>query len=233
VIALVLIAALLIPSTSTSATDAPKWTSAMVGNASKVWGTPYIVGGLHRYGKYNRHFDSYLPVTVKGVYYPGFKAMASSIPRGSWVLYDIERWPWTPLIEQQHPLGYMKRFTDLAHRYGLKVILAPGPSLCGVWAGCTRNPRSYVSTLIKGAYDAGGDIVNLMLLSWQCNPSVYAYGARLARSYVPRWKLVAEQWTKGPPPSRSHFGKCSWSTLQTSWSAAKPYVSGRWVGWWG
>jgi hypothetical protein len=224
VIALVLIAALLMPTT---------WTSAMVGEKSKVWGTPYIVNGLKQYAASNRHFDSYFPVTVNGIYYPGFKARVSSIPSGSWVLYDIEKWPWTPLIEQQHPLRYMKRFTDLAHSYGLKVILAPGPNLCGAWAGCVRSPGSYASTLIKGAYQAGGNIINLMLLSWQCKPSAYAYGAKVARAYVPRWKLVAEQWTQGPPPSRSHSGMCSWSTLQTSWKAAEPYVSGRWVGWWG
>ena len=224
VLSVALVLALLMPST---------WTLAMVETKSKVWGTPYVVNGFSQYGKYYRHFDSYLPVIVKGAYFPGFKAKAASIPAGSWVLYDIERWPWTPLIEQQHPLRYMKRFAYLAHAHGLKVILAPGPSLCGIWGGCVRTPGSYASTLIKGAYAAGGDIINLMLLSWQCKPSSYAHAARVARLYVPRWRLVAEQWTKGPPPSPSHSGLCSWSTLQASWYGAKPYVSGRWVGWWG
>lgn len=61
--------------------------------------------------------------------YKTFKAHASSLPKGSWVMYDNEHWPQTPLREQRDPAAYMKDFVITAHAHNLKVILAPAVDL--------------------------------------------------------------------------------------------------------
>lgn len=50
-------------------------------------------------------------------------------PAYTWVMYDPEYWPATPLAEQQNPATYMQQFGQLAHAHGLKVIEAPGRDL--------------------------------------------------------------------------------------------------------
>lgn len=45
------------------------------------------------------------------------------------VLFDIEKWPATPLAEQQNPPAYMVRFSKLARAHGLFPILAPARDL--------------------------------------------------------------------------------------------------------
>ncbi len=50
-------------------------------------------------------------------------------PNFRWVLYDNEHWSKTPIIEQQNPVLYEQLFTNLAHKYGYKVILSPSQDL--------------------------------------------------------------------------------------------------------
>ncbi len=55
------------------------------------------------------------------------------IPRGiQAVMYDPEKWPYTPLDEQIHPGKYMWKFALLAHRHGYYVIITPHPGLVDV-----------------------------------------------------------------------------------------------------
>lgn len=57
--------------------------------------------------------------------YADFQARVSTLPPGSWVLYDNESWRYTPHDEQTDPGAYMADFVTLAHGHGLHAILAP------------------------------------------------------------------------------------------------------------
>ena len=95
--------------------------------------------------------------------YTSFAAFAADIasrrlPRGDHaVMYDIEKWAATPLVEQQHPLEYMTRFSKLARAHGLLPILAPGRDLVLAPGGsCVKRPgetlsRAYIRCGLAGA----------------------------------------------------------------------------------
>lgn len=56
----------------------------------------------------------------------GLHSIAPSLIRGTWVMYDIERWSHTPKSEQAKPFRSMQRFVDAARSYGFVAVLAPG-----------------------------------------------------------------------------------------------------------
>jgi len=49
-----------------------------------------------------------------------------------WVMYDPENWTSTPVSEQQDPVTYLRKFGQLAHANGFKVIMAPARDLSSV-----------------------------------------------------------------------------------------------------
>src|SRR5580693_658414 len=80
--------------------------------------------------------------TVKNTYiYKSYAAFAADVAAGRLpgsvhaVLYDIEKWPATPLGEQRSPQFYMRRFSALARAHGLLPILAPARDLALVPGG--------------------------------------------------------------------------------------------------
>jgi hypothetical protein len=72
--------------------------------------------------------------------YQKFAQAVGQLHSGQWVMYDNEHWSHTPVKEQRDPAAYMRRFAQLAHRHGLKVIEAPARDLMSVPGGdCIRN----------------------------------------------------------------------------------------------
>lgn len=73
--------------------------------------------------------------------YAAFAKKVGQLHRGQWVLYDNEHWSLTPVDEQRHPAKYMRKFAQLAHSHGLKVIETPARDLMSVpGADCVRQP---------------------------------------------------------------------------------------------
>ena len=53
-----------------------------------------------------------------------------TVPQGTrWILLDLEKWQYTPLVEQKDPLKYYSMASDYAKRNGYGLIAAPGLSL--------------------------------------------------------------------------------------------------------
>jgi hypothetical protein len=78
-----------------------------------------------------RDFDSYQ--AIRAAFSQG------TIPAGvKGILYDNERWPGTPLIEQQHPFTYVEQAAALVHRHGLIFISTPAADL-----NTTLNPSHH------------------------------------------------------------------------------------------
>jgi hypothetical protein len=93
--------------------------------------------------------------------YAAFAAEIASgrLPRSDHaVLYDIEKWRATPLIEQQNPRAYMLMFSKLARAHGLLPILAPGRDLMLVrGASCQKRANENLSEAYVRCDLAGAD----------------------------------------------------------------------------
>ena len=109
-------------------------------------------------------------------------------PSYTWVMYDPEYWPATPLPEQQNPAAYMQQFGQLAHANGLKVIEAPGRDLGLVpGATCPQTPGEnldhwFLRCNIPGAAAAAGDLIVIQDQVNTTNPTEFDYLYTTARA---------------------------------------------------
>jgi hypothetical protein len=108
---------------------------------------------------------------VPALVYQSYAKFASDIASHAisssyqWVMYDPEKWSLTPLNEQQDPVQYMRRFGQLAHQHGLKVIATPGRDLGLVTGAACPKARGekldqwYLSCDLAGAAAASSDLL--------------------------------------------------------------------------
>lgn len=157
--------------------------------------------------------------TVRNTYiYKSYAAFAGDLAAGRLpgtvhaVLYDIEKWPATPLDEQQHPQAAMRRFSALARAHGLLPILAPARDLALVPGGtCARRGGENLSEAYLRCGLAGADqgAAALVVQSQAEEFSVPAFRrfvaavARQARAGNPRIAVLAQLATAplGQPAS--------------------------------
>ena len=55
-------------------------------------------------------------------------------PQVNGIMYDYERWPFTPEREQRNPVDYVKQAADLVHAHGLLFLTAPAVNLVAALA---------------------------------------------------------------------------------------------------
>jgi hypothetical protein len=75
------------------------------------------------------------------------------------VLYDIEHWRFTPLWQQNHPVLAMGNFVRLAHKRGLRAMIAPSGAIRKQQPGWAGVPADYL--LVQGQ-------------GMQCDPVLFA-----------------------------------------------------------
>ncbi|HEV7207120.1 MAG TPA: hypothetical protein VGN54_00105 [Mycobacteriales bacterium] len=109
-------------------------------------------------------------------------ALAASVAAGRLpaqvrtVLYDPERWAFTPRAEQVAPFAAVRQAAAAAHAHGLQLIVSPALDLMGV-AGPGGGPywRGYLAAgLAAGVALAGADVVEVQAQSLEANPAAYA-----------------------------------------------------------
>jgi hypothetical protein len=119
----------------------------------------------------NPVLDNFRTTPVLG--YRSYAAFAADIAAGAigpWfkaVLYDNEKWPDTPLAEQEDPWTYMPMFGQLAHANGLRFVATPARDLGNV--ATSRYPKRpgerldqwYVRTNVAGAAAQTADIAQV------------------------------------------------------------------------
>jgi len=89
---------------------------------------------------------------------------AGSVPATvKYVLYDNERWAFTPTVEQQQPMAYAKRAAAVAHDHGMKLIFAPAVNLATVAGGQPGSQRfdEFVRLGLAGQAAQSADVVEL------------------------------------------------------------------------
>jgi hypothetical protein len=157
--------------------------------------------------------------TVKNTYiYKSYAAFAADVAAGRLpssvhaVLYDIEKWPATPLGEQRSPQSYMRRFSALARAHGLLPVLAPARDLALVPGGsCAKRgsenlSEAYLRCGLAGA-DQGAAALVVQSQAEEFNVTAFrhfvAAVARQARAGNPRIAVLAQLATAplGQPAS--------------------------------
>ena len=92
------------------------------------------------------------------------------------VMYDYEKWQFTPEAEQQNPADYVKRAADLVHAQGLLFLTAPAVNLVTVMAPAADRNRLYNSYLRLGiAADAAryADVFDIQAQRFERNTELY------------------------------------------------------------
>lgn len=139
--------------------------------------------------------------------YTSYAAFAADIASGRLpgpyhaVMFDIEKWPATPLTEQQNPRAYMARFSELARAHGLFPILAPARDLvlargatCAKHTGEDLN-QAYLRCGLAGAVAHAGALVVQSQVNQSRVPlfrSFLAEAARQARAANPAILVLAQ-----------------------------------------
>jgi hypothetical protein len=139
------------------------------GNTGHFFNTPASFGTGHK-ASADPVTDGFAANAV--LVYDSYAQFAADIrhhsisPAYKWVLYDPEEWPQTPATEQLEPARYLRKFGELAHANGYRVIEAPGRDLgnvAGPGSSCPKRPGEsldpwYIRCNIAGAAAAAADV---------------------------------------------------------------------------
>jgi len=150
----------------------------MIANSALSQLTPAVQSNLNQAGNYvivppnsppTLSFSAQKITTYKS--YADFQLAIQkhAVPAGTTgILLDLERWQFTPLVEQQDPLKYYAMASVLARRYGYYLIAAPGLSLI---PGDFPQKLAYISRSdFYGKLSQYAQIVEVQSQSLEFNP---------------------------------------------------------------
>lgn len=93
--------------------------------------------------------DPLLPNATYVMSFADYQQMVDAISSGSipsyikWILYDDEKWPSTPVAQQQQPFTYEAEAQTVAHEHGLGLIFTPAANLTTVLSTAYSNATKY------------------------------------------------------------------------------------------
>ena len=140
------------------------------------------------------------------------------------VLYDPEAWSFTPASEQRDPVRAAAQAAGVAHRHGLRFIVAPALDLTTVLARGLTGSRAHAFLRLGLAARLArtADAVELQAQSLERSPAAYgsfvARGAAQARSADPGVTVLAGLSTNpsGPPVSGDELTRDVAATRSTA-----------------
>jgi hypothetical protein len=145
------------------------------------------------------------------------------------IMYDYERWHFTPQDEQRNPAEYLKRAADLVHARGLLFITAPAVNIVMVMAPDSPD-RQYDTYLRLGvAADAAryADVFDIQAQGSERNTEYYANfvqrAAAQARQANPHVVVLAGLSTQ---PSGQNVTA---DNILRAITATRQYVDGYWL----
>lgn len=137
-----------------------------------------------------------------------FKAVTGLVPpSGGWcdyLLFDLEKWNYSPLDEQRAPIDSLRRFGQLAHGLGFKVIATPGSDLA--WVKGTQVPGGgmragekpwewFLRNEVAACAARFSDMIDIQAQPWVNDIAVYSSyvhpAASQARAANPHVKVLA------------------------------------------
>jgi hypothetical protein len=99
------------------------------------------------------------------------------------VMYDYEKWRFTPEDEQRNPDAYLKRAADLVHSKGLLFLTAPAVNLVTVMApgtGGARLAETYLKLEIAANAARYADVFDIQAQRFEHDAGLYASFVRQA-----------------------------------------------------
>jgi hypothetical protein len=111
------------------------------------------------------------------------KEMPSLGPEVRGVMYDYERWRFTPEQEQRNPAGYVKQAADLVHARGLLFLTAPAVNLVkGIEPMARPEQMDEIYLRLGIAADAAryADVFDIQAQRFESDTKRYANFVRLA-----------------------------------------------------
>jgi hypothetical protein len=121
-----------------------------------------------------------------------------SLPPGvKGILYDIEKWQFTPEEEQRNPAYYEKLAAELVHAHGLIFVATPAADLVAVLAPEQRSKRYDAYLRLGLAADAAryADVIDIQAQGAELNTELYAnfvrHAAAQARQANPKVIVLA------------------------------------------
>jgi hypothetical protein len=145
------------------------------------------------------------------------------------ILYDIEKWQFTPEEEQQNPAYYEKLAAELAHANGLLFIATPAVDLVAVLAPEDRKRRYDAYLRLGLAADAAryADVIDIQAQSAELNTEHYAtfvkQAAAQARAANPKVTVFAGLSTN---PNGQHVTA---KEILAAIDATRTVVDGYWL----
>jgi len=165
---------------------------------------PGIVAAIAADAEASRLLDNTRPFVMGGRYVPGVPRSWDAVPVTSFksfdsirntlqmgrldpqmrgVMYDYERWRFTPEEEQRAPASYVRQAADLVHAQGLLFLTAPAVNLVTVMAPASDPKLSYDMYLRLGIAAAAAryaDIVDIQAQRFERTTELYANFVRQA-----------------------------------------------------
>jgi hypothetical protein len=143
---------------------------------------PFVMWGGHSLG---------VPPGWNAVHVEGFKdfnlirtalQLGSLGPEVKGVMYDYEKWSFTPLAQQQNPAPFVKQAADLVHAHGLLFLTAPAVDLVTVMAPGNRSPQGDLYIQLGLAADAAryADVFDIQAQRFERTTELYASFVRQA-----------------------------------------------------
>jgi hypothetical protein len=98
------------------------------------------------------------------------------------VMYDYEKWQFTPLAEQQNPAPFVKQAADLVHAHGLLFLTAPAVDLVPVMAPGNRSPQDdlYIQLGLAATAAQYADVFDIQAQRFERTTERYASFVRQA-----------------------------------------------------
>jgi hypothetical protein len=152
------------------------------------------------------------------------------LPAGTYgVLYDPEAWSFTPVAEKRDPVQAATRAAAVAHRHGLRLIVAPALNLTTVLAPGRRQPRwrAFLDLNLVARLAGVADVVEIQAQSLERDTATYAAFVQAATSQAsaanPQVIMLAGLSTNPPgAPVDSH-------QLTAAIRATRSMVDGYWL----
>jgi hypothetical protein len=99
------------------------------------------------------------------------------------IMYDYEKWRFTPEEEQRNPAGYVRQAADLVHAQGLLLLTAPAVNLVTVMAPAEDRNRMFDTYLRLGIAADGAryaDVIDIQAQRAEANTELYGRFVRQA-----------------------------------------------------
>ncbi len=179
--------------------------------------------------------DPLLPNATYVVSFADYQQLVDAISAGSipsyvkLVLYDDEKWPATPLAQQQQPFTYEAEAETLAHQHGLGLVFTPAANLSTVLSTAYSNATKYDGYTGLGIASQSAAHADVVEIQGQQDEGTSGFNGFVsaavsqAQATNPRALVMVGLTTSAP-----HQAITS-QLLLNDYAATRPMVSGYWL----